>query len=133
MIAKKRLNHTGLPRLFLIPAVAFALIMVISGASQSWATGGMSTQTSCIANQPCHTVICREDQPCNFSESPNSESPNSDFAFDFDAQGPMAQPLKDAVTMEIVPHLNADNNGYLDDQEDYLEDMQDMMEDAEYE
>jgi hypothetical protein len=135
MVAKKQLNHTRLPRLFLIPIVAFALVMMISDAPQSQAVEGTSTQTSCIDDQPCHTVICSEDQPCNVSQTPNS-----DFAFDAaesDEQpsegAPVAHPLEDAGLIGMVPFLSADNTGYLEDQEDYLEDRQDTMEDAEFE
>jgi hypothetical protein len=135
MVAKKQLNHTRLPRLFLIPIVAFALVMMISDAPQSQAVEGTSTQTSCIDDQPCHTVICSEDQPCNVSQTPNS-----DFDFDTDESdvqplegAPAAQPLEDAGLIEMVPFLSADNTGYLEDQEDYLEDRQDTMEDAEFE
>jgi hypothetical protein len=135
MIAKKQLSRTGLPKFFLIPAAAFALIMIISGVPQSQAAEGTSTQTSCIDDQPCHTVTCSEDQPCNISQTPNS-----DFDFETDESSmqplesvPLGQPLEDAAPIEMVPLLNADNSGYLDAQEDYLEDRQDMMEDAEYE
>ena len=135
MIAKKQLDHTGLPKFALIPAAAFALIMIISGIPQSQAEGGTSTQTTCMDDQPCHTVICSEDQPCNVSETPNSD-------FDFEVDEPsmqplesevLAQPLEDAAPIEMVPFLSADNTGYLPDQGDYLEDRQDTMEDAEYE
>jgi hypothetical protein len=135
MVAKKQLNHTRLPRLFLIPIVAFALVMMISDAPQSQAVEGTSTQTSCIDDQPCHTVICSEDQPCNVSQTPNSD-------FDFEADEPsmqplesepLAQPLEDVAPIEMVPFLSADNSGYLEEHEDNLEERQDMMEDAEYE
>jgi hypothetical protein len=135
MIAKKRLNHTGLPKFVLIPVAAFALIMIVFGIPQSQAQGGTSTQTTCMDDQPCHTVICSEDQPCNVSQTPNSD-------FDFGADepsmqplesDPIAQPLVDAAPIEMVPFLNPDNSGYLEEQEDNLEDRQDMMEDAEYE
>jgi hypothetical protein len=135
MIAKKQLNRRGLPKFFSVPAAAFALIMIISGVPQSQAVGGTSTQTSCIDDQPCHTVICSEDQPCNISQTPNSD-------FDFDADEASVQPLEseliappleDAAPIEMVPFLSADNSGFLEEQEDNLEDRQDMMEDAEYE
>jgi hypothetical protein len=132
MIEKKQSNYTDSPKLFIIPAAAFALILIISGAPQSQAAEGASTQTSCIDDQPCHTVTCKEDQPCNISQTPNS-----DFDFDVDESSiqplesePLAQPLEDAAPIEMIPFLNADNSGYL---EDYLEDRQDMTEDAEYE
>jgi hypothetical protein len=135
MIAKKQLSHTRLPKFVLIPAAAFALIMIISGIPQSQAEGGTSTQTTCMDDQPCHTVICNEDQPCNISQTPNSD-------FDFEADEaimqplesePIAQPLEDVAPIEMVPFLGADNSGYLEEQEDNLEERQDTMEDAEYE
>ena len=135
MISKKQLSDTRLPKFVLIPAAAFALIMIISGIPQSQAEGGTSTQTTCMDDQPCHTVICNEDQPCNVSQTPNS-----DFDFDADETSmqplesePIAQPLEDAAPIEMVPFLSADNSGYLEEQEDNLEERQDMMEDAEYE
>ncbi len=135
MIAKKQLDRTGLPKFFLIPAAAFALIMIISGFPQSQAAGGTSTQTTCMDDQPCHTVTCSEEQPCK-----TSQTPNSDFGFEVNESGmqplesePLGQPLEDAAPIEMVPLLNADNIEYLEDQEDYLEDRQDTMEDAEYE
>jgi hypothetical protein len=126
MIAKKQLDYTGLPKFVLIPAAAFALIMIFSGIPQSQAQGGTSTQTTCMDDQPCHTVICSEDQPCNVSQTPNSD-------FDFEADEPSMQPLEDVAPIEMVPFLGADNSGYLEEQEDNLEERQDMMEDAEYE
>jgi hypothetical protein len=135
MIAKKQLSHTRLPKFVLIPAAAFAFIMIISGIPQSHAEGGTSTQTTCMDDQPCHTVICSDDQPCNISQTPNS-----DFDFDIEeASGeplesePIAQPLEYASPIEMVPFLSSDNSGYLEEQEDNLEERQDMMEDAEYE
>jgi hypothetical protein len=135
MIAKKQLNRTALPKLLLIPAAAFVLIMIISGAPQSQAGEGTSTQTSCIDDQPCHTVTCNEDQPCK-----TSQTPNNDFDFEIDESSmrplesvPLGQPLEDAAPIEMVPFLSADNSGYLEEQEDNLEERQDMMEDAEYE
>jgi hypothetical protein len=135
MTPKKQLSHTKLPQFVLIPTAAFALIMIISGIPPSQAEGGTSTQTTCMDDQPCHTVICNEDQPCNVSQTPNS-----DFGFDaeiasmqpFESE-PIAQPLEDAAPIEMVPFLNADPSGFLEQQEDNLEERQDMMEDAEYE
>jgi hypothetical protein len=109
--------------------------MILSGVPRIWASEGTSTQTICTNDQPCHTVVCSGNQPCEILKTPNSD-------FDFDtgtniAQplegGSIRQPLEDADTIEMTPFLNADNSGYLEDQEDYLEDRQDMMEDAEYE
>jgi hypothetical protein len=135
MIAKKQLSHTGLPKFILIPAAAFALIMITSCIPQSQAEGGTSTQTTCMDDQPCHTVICNEDQPCNVSQTPNSD-------FDFEADElsmqplesePIAQPLEDVAPIEMVPFLSADPSGYIEEHEDNLEERQDMMDDAEYE
>jgi hypothetical protein len=134
MIAKKQLSHKELLKFVLIPA-AVALIMIISGIPHTQAEGGTSTQTTCMNDQPCHTVICNEDQPCNVSQTPNSD-------FDFEADEPnmqplesepIARPLEDAAPIEMVPFLGADNSGFLEQQEDNLEERQDMMEDSEYE
>jgi hypothetical protein len=135
MIAKNQLRNTRFPKYVLISPAAIALIMIISGIPQSQAEGGTSTQTTCMDDRPCHTVICNEDQPCNVSQTPNSD-------FDFEADEPsmqpmesepIAQPLEDVAPIEMVPFLSADNSGYLEEQEDNLEERQDMMEDAEYE
>jgi hypothetical protein len=132
MIAKNQLKRIDLPKVLLIPAATFVLIMIISGAPQANAAGGTSTQTSCVDEHPCHTVTCSEDQPCK-----TSQTPNSDFDFDVDESSfqpmesePFAQPLEDVAPIEMVPFLNSNN---LEDREDYSEDRQDMMEDAEYE
>jgi hypothetical protein len=116
----------------------------LSNTSQVWAS--TSSQTSCVNNQPCHTVVCSEGQPCKVSETPNT-----DFEFDADEtdsiqqplegetiQQPLEgetiqQPLEGTETMGPAPFSGPYNNGYSEDQEEYLEERQDMMEDAEYE
>lgn len=133
MIAKKGLNHTAMYRLFLTPVVFLVLTMILLGTSQSRAFGveGTSTQTSCVNNQPCQTMVCSEGQPCKVSETPNTE-----FDFEFDSDEPVvSQPLEGTGTgtAGLVPFYDPYSNLYSEDQEEYLEDRQDMMEDAEYE
>jgi hypothetical protein len=98
----------------------------LSNTSQVWAS--TSSQTSCVNNQPCHTVVCSESQPCKVSETPNT-----DFEFDADETDSIQQPLEGTETMGPAPFSGPYNNGYSEDQEEYLEERQDMMEDAEYE
>ena len=120
--------------------VAAAVVLTISSTalsntSQVWAS--TSSQTSCVNNQPCHTVVCSESQPCKVSKTANT-----DFEFDADEtdsiQQPLEgetiqQPLEGTETMGPAPFSGPYNDGYSEDQEEYLEERQDMMEDAEYE
>jgi hypothetical protein len=141
----------------MVVLVAAAVLTIsstaLSNTSQVWAS--TSSQTSCVNNQPCHTVVCNESQPCKVSETPNT-----DFEFDADEtdsiqqplegetiqqplegetiQQPLEgetiqQPLEGTETMGPAPFSGPYNNGYSEDQEEYLEERQDMMEDAEYE
>jgi exo-beta-1,3-glucanase (GH17 family) len=123
----------------MVVLVAAAVLTIsstaLSNISQVWAS--TSSQTSCVNNQPCHTVVCNESQPCKVSETPNT-----DFEFDADEtdsiQQPLEgetiqQPLEGTETMGPAPFSGPYNNGYSEDQEEYLEERQDMMEDAEYE
>ena len=123
----------------MVVLVAAAVLTIFSTAlsntSQVWAS--TSSQTSCVNNQPCHTVVCSESQPCKVSETPNT-----DFEFDADEtdsiQQPLEgdsiqQPLEGTETMGPAPFSGPYNDGYSEDQEEYLEERQDMMEDAEYE
>ena len=123
----------------MVVLVAAAVLTIsstaLSNISQVWAS--TSSQTSCVNNQPCHTVVCNEGQPCKVSETPNT-----DFEFDADEtdsiQQPLEgetiqQPLEGTETMGSAPFSGPYNNGYSEDQEEYLEERQDMMEDAEYE
>ena len=136
----------------MVVLVAAAVLTIsstaLSNTSQVWASTSSQTssQTSCVNNQPCHTVVCNEGQPCKVSETPNT-----DFEFDADErdsiqqhlegetiQQPLEgetiqQPLEGTETMGPAPFSGPYNNGYLEDQEEYLEERQDMMEDAEYE
>ena len=98
----------------------------LSNTSQVWAS--TSSQTSCVNNQPCHTVVCSKSQPCKVSETPNT-----DFEFDADETDSIQQPLEGTETMGPAPFSGPYSNGYSEDQEEYLEERQDMMEDAEYE
>ena len=123
----------------MVVLVAAAVLTIsstaLSNISQVWAS--TSSQTSCVNNQPCHTVACSESGPCKVSETPNT-----DFEFDADEtdsiQQPLEgetiqQPLEGTETMVPAPFSGPYNNGYSEDQEEYLEERQDMMEDAEYE
>jgi hypothetical protein len=127
----------------MVVLVAAAVLTIsstaLSNTSQVWASTSSQTssQTSCVNNQPCHTVVCNESQPCKVSETPNT-----DFEFDADetdsVQQPLEgdsiqQPLEGTETMGPAPFSGPYNNGYSEDQEEYLEERQDMMEDAEYE
>jgi hypothetical protein len=131
MIATKRMNQTAMQRIFLIQVVSITLIMTLTGTTQIRAFGvdGI-TQTSCVNNQPCLTMVCGEGQPCRVSETPNT-----DFEFDNDGTDGLSQPLEGTGTgtLGMAPFPDPYNNIYTEDQEEYLEDRQDMMEDAEYE
>ena len=133
----KRLYDSKQPMMVVLVAAAVLTISstALSNISQVWAS--TSSQTSCVNNQPCHTVVCSESQPCKVSETPNT-----DFEFDADEtdsiQQPLEgetiqQPLEGTETMVPAPFSGPYNNGYSEDQEEYLEERQDMMEDAEYE
>ena len=136
MIPKRRLNHIAMKRLFLIPAVFLFLTTILSGIPQSWALEGISTQTSCVNNRPCQTMVCREGHPCKVTETPNTDF---DFEFDKDETDGVSQPFEGAGTgtgtgiAELAPFSDPYNNIYSEEQEEYFEDRQDMMEDAEYE
>jgi hypothetical protein len=136
MIPKRRLNHIAMKRPFLIPAVFLFLTTILSGIPQSWALEGISTQTSCVNNRPCQTMVCREGHPCKVTETPNTDF---DFEFDKDETDGVSQPFGGAGTgtgtgiAELAPFSDPYNNIYSEEQEEYLEDRQDMMEDAEYE
>jgi hypothetical protein len=127
----KRLNNTAKQRL-LIPAVSLVLVMILSSTSQSRVFGeeGTSTQTSCVNDQPCQTMVCSEGQPCKVSETPNTDF---DFEFDRVEIDSLSQPLEGTGAVGLAPFSDPYNNIYTEDQEEYLEDRQDMMEDAEYE
>jgi hypothetical protein len=105
--------------------------MILLGTSQAFGVEGTSTQTSCVNNQPCQTMVCSEGQPCKVSETPNT-----DFDFEFGNDEPvLSQPLEGTGTgiAGLTPFYDPYSNLYSEDQEEYLEDRQDMMEDAEYE
>lgn len=122
---------------FLTPVVFLVLTMTLLGTSQSRAFGveGTSTQTSCVNNQPCQTMVCSEGQPCK-----ERLTPNTDFDVEFDKDEPVvSQPLEGTGTGMgtgtggLASFPDPYSNLYSEDQEEYLEDRQDMMEDAEYE
>jgi hypothetical protein len=120
----------GSKQSMMVVLVAAAVLTIsstaLSNTSQVWAS--TSSQTSCVNNQPCHTVVCSESQPCKVSETPNT-----DFEFDADETDSIQQPLEGTETMGPAPFSGPYNDGYSEDQEEYLEERQDMMEDAEYE
>jgi hypothetical protein len=132
MITKRR--YKQIQETYLSMAVLFAAgifsIITLSNAPQIHALEGTSTQTSCIDNQPCHTMVCSEGQPCKASETPNT-----DFDADENTLTPpsedetIQQPLEGTGTMGQAPSPDAYNNDYREDQE---EERQDMIEDAEY-
>jgi hypothetical protein len=124
----KRLYDSKQPMMVVLVAAAVLTISstALSNTSQVWAS--TSSQTSCVNNQPCHTVVCSESQPCKVSETPNT-----DFEFDADETDSIQQPLEGTETMGPAPFSGPYNDGYSEDQEEYLEERQDMMEDAEYE
>ena len=137
ILITKRLYDSKQPLMVVLVAAAVLTISstALSNTSQVWAS--TSSQTSCVNNQPCHTVVCSEGQPCKVSETPNT-----DFEFDADEtdsiQQPLEgdsiqQPLEGTETMGPAPFSGPYKNGYSEDQEEYLEERQDMMEDAEYE
>ena len=128
ILITKRLNDSKQPMMVVLVAAAVLTISstALSNISQVWAS--TSSQTSCVNNQPCHTVVCSEGQPCKVSETPNTN-----FEFDADETDSIQQPLEGTETMGPAPFSGPYNDGYSEDQEEYLEERQDMMEDAEYE
>jgi hypothetical protein len=128
ILITKRLYDSKQSMMVVLVAAAVLTISstALSNTSQVWAS--TSSQTSCVNNQPCHTVVCSEGQPCKVSETPNT-----DFEFDADETDSIQQPLEGTETMGPAPFSGPYNNGYSEDQEEYLEERQDMMEDAEYE
>ena len=105
----------------------FSILITLPDTPQIQALGdSLSTQTSCIDNQPWQTVVFSETQPCRISQSPNT---------DFDAaENTVSQPLQGTGSMGLSPSPGAyyDKDCWKDRQE-YLEEKQDMIEDAEYE
>ena len=52
----------------------FSILITLPNTPQIQALGDSQyTQTSCIDNQPCQTVVCSETQPCRISQSPNTD------------------------------------------------------------
>lgn len=136
MITRRRYyqkQQTYLSMVVLIAAGMFCII-TLPNASQTQALDGTSTQTSCIDNQPCYTMVCSEGQPCKFSETPNT-----DFFADENTLPPpledetIQQPLEETGTVGLAPSPEAYNNDYREEQKELLEESQDMIEDAEFE
>lgn len=103
----------------------FSILIMLPSTLQIQALGdSQSTQTSCIDNQPCQTVVCSETQTCRVSQSPNT---------DFEAvENTVSQPLEGTGTMGTSPSPYYGND-YWEDQQEYLEERLDIIEDAEYE
>ena len=117
--------------IFLFVAGTFSIssVVALSNTPQTHAFDETtSTQTSCINEQPCHTMVCSEGQPCRVSETANT-----DYEFETDKTDIFSLPSEDTGAMGLIPFPDPDNDDYLDDQEEYLEEQQDMIEDAEFE
>ena len=67
----KRLHDPKQQMTVILVAAAFTISSMIafSNTHHIWASEGISTQTSCVDNQPCHTMLCSESQPCKVSET----------------------------------------------------------------
>lgn len=131
MTSKRKYNRKQRTDLLMVVLVTmagiFSILITLPDTPQIQALGdSLSTQTSCIDNQPCQTVVCSETQPCRISQSPNT---------DFDAaENTVSQPLQGTGSMGLEstpgPYFEDD---YWKDHQEYLEERQDMIEDAEYE
>ncbi|CAN5216458.1 hypothetical protein BH18THE2_BH18THE2_07850 [soil metagenome] len=131
MTSKRQYNRkqrTNLSMVVLVTVAGiFSIFITLPNTPQIQALGdSQSTQTSCINNQPCQTVVCSETQPCRVSQSPNT---------DFDeAENTVSQPLEGTGTMGLAPSPGPYYyNDYWEDHQEYLEERQDMIEDGEYE
>jgi hypothetical protein len=131
MTSKRKYNRkqrTDLLMVVLVTMAAiFSILITLPDTPQIQALGNsLSTQTSCIDNQPCQTVVCSETQPCRVSQSPNT---------DFDAaENTVSQPLQGTGSMGLEPTPGPYfEDDYWKDHQEYLEERQDMIEDAEYE
>jgi hypothetical protein len=114
----------------LIAAGMFSIITV-PNAPQIHALEGTSTQTSCIDDQPCHTTVCSEGQPCKVSETPNTDFDADENTFPPPLEDEtIQQPLEGTENTGPAPSPDAYNDDYREDQQ---EERQDMIEDAEYE
>ena len=131
MTSKRQYNRKQLTDLSMVVFGYYgrniSILITLPDAPQIQALGdSLSTQLSCIDNQPCQTVVCSETQPCRISQSPNT---------DFDAaENTVSQPLQGTGSMGLEstpgPYFEDD---YWKDHQEYLEERQDMIEDAEYE
>lgn len=136
MITKRRYNQKQQTCLSMVVLIAVGMFSIITvpNAPQTHALEGTSTQTSCIDNQPCHTMVCSEGQPCKVSETPNT-----DFFADENTLSPpledetIQQPLEETGSVGLAPPRDANDNDYREDQQEPLEESQDMIEDAEFE
>jgi hypothetical protein len=131
MTSKRKYNRKQRTDLLMVVLVTmagiFSILITHPDTPQIQALGdSLSTQTSCIDNQPCQTVVCSETQPCRISQSPNT---------DFDAaENTVSQPLQGTGSMGLEPTPGPYfEDDYWKDHQEYLEERQDMIEDAEYE
>ena len=131
MTSKRKYNRKQRTDLLMVVLVTmagiFSILITLPDTPQIQALGdSLSTQTSCIDNQPCQTVVCSENQPCRISQSPNT---------DFDAaENTVSQPLQGTGSMGLEPTPGPYfEDDYWKDHQEYLEERQDMIEDAEYE
>lgn len=115
--------------LFVAGIFSISSVVALSNTPQTHAFGETSsTQISCINEQPCHTMVCSEGQPCRVSETPNT-----DYEFETDKIDIFSLPSEDTEATGLIPFPDPANDDYLDDQQEYLEEQQDMVEDAEFE
>src|SRR5919106_6022837 len=123
MITKKLYYSKRLMTVVLAAAAVLTIssIVALSYTSQTWALEGTSTQTSCVNNQPCQTMVCSESQPCKVSETPNTD-------FEFDETDSFSQPLEGQTIQQplegtdmlgLAPFFSPYNNGYSEDLEEY--------------
>jgi hypothetical protein len=131
MTSKRKYNRKQRTDLLMVVLVTmagiFSILITLPDTPQIQVLGdSLSTQTSCIDNQPCQTVVCSETQPCRISQSPNT---------DFDAaENTVSQPLQGTGSMGLEPTPGPYfEDDYWKDHQEYLEERQDMIEDAEYE
>jgi hypothetical protein len=131
MTSKRKYNRKQRTDLLMVVLVTmagiFSILITLPDTPQFQALGdSLSTQTSCIDNQPCQTVVCSETQPCRISQSPNT---------DFDAaENTVSQPLQGTGSMGLEPTPGPYfEDDYWKDHQEYLEERQDMIEDAEFE
>lgn len=78
MTSKRQYNRKQLTDLSMVVFGYYgrniSILITLPDAPQIQALGdSLSTQLSCIDNQPCQTVVCSETQPCRILQSPNTD------------------------------------------------------------